>query len=80
MNTAINTVTIPSCDAHEGFYRYSVRLYWVCPVCGEPRGEIFDALSYDGSRRLPCHSWNNPCGHQDKYFRLRDEAAKNGLN
>lgn len=74
------TVIIPSCEFHEGFYKCSVTLYWVCPVCGAPRGYIFDSFSYDGSKKLPCHSWVNQCGHVDKYDRVREEAARNGLN
>lgn len=76
----IKTVCIPACDAHQGFFKVSVRFYWVCPVCGKPRGDIMDAYSFDGSRKLHCQGWENPCGHSDKYFNLREEAAKNGLN
>jgi|GEM_PF-2378276 hypothetical protein len=73
-------VTIPACDEHKGFLKCDVILYWVCPVCGSPRGDIYNARSYDGSRSLVCHSWENPCGHVDKYWKLRTEAENNGLN
>jgi len=76
----IKAVTIPAKEDHEGFYSKTVRLYWVCPVCGMPRGELHAAISWDGSRRLDCEGWENPCGHIDKYSAVRAEAAKNGLN
>lgn len=74
------SVTIPACVEHNGFYAMTVTLEWKCPVCGGPRGEVFETQSYDGSRRLACHGWRNPCGHIDKYSDVRAEAAKNGLN
>jgi len=69
-------VYIPSCDDHEGIYGRTVTLTWVCPVCGGPRGEPFDTISYDGSRRLHVHGWDNPCGHVDKYDAVRKEAGE----
>ncbi len=53
----------------------TVTLKWTCPVCGGPRGEPFPSFSYDGSRRLCCDGWINPCGHVDKYDDVRAEAA-----
>ena len=69
------TVRIPSRAEHEGWYWCEVTLDWVCPVCGGPRGEVFDTISYDGSKRLHCHGWRNPCGHVDKYAAVREEAV-----
>ena len=80
MKTRIETVTIPASDQHEGVYKVSVCLRWVCPVCGEPRGEPHPVLSYDGSLRMIVHGWFNPCGHVDKYNDLRNEAINNKLN
>lgn len=76
----IKTVTIPACVEHWGMHSVTVAINWVCPVCGGARGEVFDTLSYDGSRRLGVHGWSNPCGHIDSYSDVRDEAARNGLN
>lgn len=72
--TSYKTVTIPSRESHEGLYSRIVTLKWVCPVCGEPRGEPFESLSYDGSLRLNVHCWDNPCGHIDNYADVRREA------
>lgn len=69
------TVTIPSCGMHEGMYRRRVTLLWECPQCGGPRGEPFRTISYDGSRRLGCDGWVNPCGHTDYYSAVRHEAG-----
>ena len=80
MKTRIENVTIPATDQHEGVYKVTVCLRWVCPVCGEPRGEPHPVLSYDGSLRMIVHGWFNPCGHVDKYELVRNEAIKNGLN
>ena len=80
MSGEIKTVTIPALAQHEGYYKTAVRLYWTCPQCGGPRGDIFSTLSYDGSRRLGCDGWKNPCGHVDGYSDVRGEAKNNGLN
>jgi hypothetical protein len=69
------TVTVPSCDAHDGFHSVTVTLLWQCPRCGGPRGEVFRTISYDGSRRLACDGWRNPCGHIDYYSNVRREAG-----
>lgn len=53
----------------------SVTLPWRCPRCGGPRGEVFRTISYDGSRRLACDGWKNPCGHIDFYATARHEAT-----
>lgn len=65
------TVTIPAMDEHAGLHSITVELPWVCLVCGGPRGEPFEALSFDGSRRLSCHAWRNPCGHSEPYGKVR---------
>lgn len=69
------SVTIPACQDHGGFHSIKVTLPWVCRVCGEPRGEPFVSVSYDGSRRLQVHSWNNPCGHVEKYQDVRRDLG-----
>lgn len=74
------TVKIPALEMHEGYWASTVTLDWKCPKCGGPRGEPFDTISFDGSRRLHCHGWRNPCGHIDYYNDVRDEARSNGLN
>jgi hypothetical protein len=76
----IKTVCIPTCENHNGLYQTSVKLRWICPKCGKPRGETKIGRSYDGSAVLFCDTWGNPCGHIDKYSDLRAEAATNGLN
>lgn len=68
------TVTIPACRNHEGIYSVDVEIDWICPVCGQPRGEIKKGFSYDGSLRLVVDTWQNPCGHIDKYADVRREA------
>ncbi len=68
------TVRIPGSDDHDG-HHLPPTLQWVCPTCGGPRGEIRPAISYDGSRRLACDGWTNPCGHVDTYAAARMEAA-----
>ena len=73
-------VTIPAQENHDGYAAVKVRLFWTCPTCGGPRGEVHDARSYDGSRILYCDGWENPCGHVDKYSAIRKEAWSNGLN
>ena len=78
----IKTVVIPAIEMHEGspFNKLSVQLNWNCPVCGRTRGDIFETISWDGSRRLGVSGWKNPCEHVDKYFMVLEEARNNGLN
>lgn len=64
-------VTIPASIQHEGFFSLTVKLPWVCLTCNGPRGEPYDTLSYDGSRRLAVHGWTNPCGHVELYSEVR---------
>ena len=74
------TVYIPAREQHEGIYGVKVTLYWLCPVCGAERGPVRETISYDGSRKLPCDGWTNPCGHIDYYSAVKKEAVENGLN
>lgn len=73
-------VSIPACAEHDGYKSIKVKLNWVCPKCGSPRGMVKKVASYDGSRILTCDGWENPCGHVDKYSAVRDEARNNGMN
>lgn len=76
----IKEVCIPACGNHEGYKTVKIKLRWVCPICGQPRGTITNVRSYDGSLCLCCDGWENPCGHTDKYAAMRQEAKTNGLN
>ncbi len=69
------TVRIPGSDDHAGHHLTTATLRWVCRACGGPRGDIRPAISYDGSRRLTCDGWTNPCGHIDTYAAVRLEVA-----
>jgi hypothetical protein len=71
------SVRIPACAEHQGLFAVMVRLPWICPTCGGPRGErIYQAYSFDGSRRLQVDGWKNPCGHVDTYQECRAEYVK----
>jgi hypothetical protein len=54
---------------------FQVRVKWVCPRCGGPRGEPRDGLSFDGSHRLYVSQWDNECGHIDLYREVVIEAS-----
>lgn len=75
------TVTIPSCEQHEGFYSMTVTISDYCPKCGKKRGvdTIHKGFSYDGSLRLVVDCWTNPCGHIDYYSDVREEVRKEAL-
>ncbi len=71
-------VQIPTRQDHEGYPGY-LGLFEIadnCPVCGGPRGKVYQTISYDGSRRLHCDGWDNPCGHIDRYSAVRDEGKR----
>ena len=72
------TVTIPSCEQHEGIFSMTVTISDYCPKCGKKRGvdTIHKGFSYDGSRRLVVDCWTNPCGHTDYYKDVREEVRK----
>ena len=71
-------VIIPRVSEHEGYpgNAIEVEISDNCPKCGGKRGEPYDTISYDGSRRLHVSGWTNPCGHVDKYSDVRVEAAQ----
>lgn len=73
--TSTQTVQVPGCNDHAGFHSVTVTLPWQCPRCGGPRGDVFRTISYDGSCRLACDGWKNPCGHIDFYSAVRREAG-----
>lgn len=68
-------VRIPACAQHDGYASIRVRLPWRCLHCDGPRGEPQDVISWDGSRRLACHGWVNPCGHVELYREVRNALA-----
>ena len=69
-------IRIPIIPEHNGFDGYvrEITISDRCPVCGRPRGKPFKTFSYDGSRRVACDGWENPCGHIDKYENCVKEA------
>ena len=69
------TVRIPGSRDHAGHDLIAVTLRWVCTVCDGLRDDVHPAISYDGSCRLACDGWTNPCGHVDTYAAARREAA-----
>ena len=69
-------VTIPAQENHNGYFSITVEISNNCPICGGERGKPFRTLSYDGSRRLACDGWKNPCGHVDSYEAVRLEASE----
>lgn len=64
-------ITIPARDEHAGLDKVTVEVPWKCLICGGPRGEPTIRLSYDGSRTMAVHGWDNPCGHVEKYDTVR---------
>ena len=80
MSERVEMVRIPAREQHNGFDAEEVKLRWVCPVCGRPRGEKQETRSWDGSQWLPVDGWANACGHVDYYHDVRAEAAANGFN
>lgn len=73
-------VQIPARDDHEGRASATVTLPWICPSCGGPRGEVKRVISFDGSRRLACDGWDNPCGYVDDYAAVRREATEHAAD
>lgn len=71
------TITIPACQQHEGYRGnlLTIEVDWNCLICGAERGEVFETLSYDGSRRLAVSGWQNPCGHVETYTEVRHAHA-----
>lgn len=71
------TVTIPAYAEHAGLHSLTLTLPWICMYCRGKRGEPFETLSYDGSRRLGVHGWTNPCGHVETYSEIRESLLAN---
>lgn len=66
-------VTIPRIEQHDGspFNLATYRISDNCPICGQKRGKPYGTISWDGSMKLHCDGWRNPCGHIDKYSDVR---------
>ncbi|WP_137725647.1 hypothetical protein [Prescottella subtropica] len=48
----------------------------VCPTCSGPRGvPATHNIEVDG-QRLSCDTWDNPCGHTDRYHLVLAEAER----
>lgn len=75
MSIETRTITIPACRDHAGWHEATITVPWLCIVCGGPRGEAFDTISYDGSRRLGVSGWTNPCGHVESYAAIREHYS-----
>lgn len=80
------TVRVPSVDSPERsqtptYFRqvHTLELEWKCPECGGERGPVVQGLAYDGSVTLIVDTWQNPCGHTDRYADLvRDGVVLQG--
>jgi hypothetical protein len=49
-------------------------LDWTCPICGGPRGTIYNRTHHEDGSTLLINVWLNPCGHVDKYQDVIEEA------
>lgn len=52
-----------------------IRIADTCPVCGGPRGEPVHRNQCEDGEWYPVDTWENPCGHLDKYAACLKEAA-----
>ncbi|MGA5202711.1 zinc finger domain-containing protein [Streptomyces variegatus] len=75
------TVRVPTYGSGPGYSGVgivTVSIVPTCPVCGGPRG--FDAVKADPFMRdgetFVRDRWANPCGHQDRYDLVLDEARR----
>ncbi|MFD6516959.1 hypothetical protein [Rhodococcus sp. NPDC060176] len=59
-NATIRTVTIAA----------------LCPRCGGSRGTPRNYNFHDDGAWLSCDSWDNPCGHIDRYDNVLAEAEQ----
>lgn len=77
----IRTVNVPlqSVSDHS-LSVIALRLKWVCPVCGQPRGQVFESPVTLNKQRVITSLWGNPCAHLDRYDQVVAEAANNGHN
>jgi hypothetical protein len=73
------SVRIPACVEHQGLYAITIRIPWICPKCGGPRGKLEKTASFDRHYMLEnVDGWRNPCGHQDTYHQIRAKYAASG--
>lgn len=57
------------------FYPVTVEIANTCPVCGGPRGEPQHKSFYECGAWYNVNTWENPCGHIDKYKDVLVEAG-----
>ena len=78
METNIKAVNVVDRGWHSPAYTgvriRTIVLPWVCPKCGEPRGEPYRHFFMEDGVRYDCHRWDNECcGHIDRYSDVIDE-------
>lgn len=53
-----------------------VTVEWVCPQCGQPRGEPSNLNFCEDGEWFSCDRWDNPCGHVDMYADVIAESRR----
>jgi hypothetical protein len=61
--------------SYEGVWTTEVTIVKTCPVCGGPRGDAYGSHFREDGEYYHCHTWDNPCGHNDMYSSVLVEAG-----
>lgn len=56
------------------YYPMTVTIADKCPVCGGPRGPVKYHRFCEDGEWFTVNTWDNPCGHIDKYKDCYNEA------
>lgn len=59
---------------YEGVKKVIVEIADTCPRCGGPRGQSYQYAFWENDEWHFVSRWDNPCGHQEKYADVIQEA------
>lgn len=71
------TVRVPDYGTQPGYEGVTIKTVVIaatCRSCGGPRGDVRESQFMRDGTRHACDTWDNPCGHADKYTDVLREA------
>lgn len=78
--STVKNITVALPDKNQQTQTFDVSINWLCPCCGETRGEPMNTTLTVKGKSFDVNFWVNPCGHFDDYNAIVNEAINNGLN
>lgn len=72
----LRTVRVQDTQDHLVPQVVTVTVPWICPACGDPRGETEQVTIRMAGQQVQIDRWINECGHIDRHRDVVREAAR----